>query len=482
MTKLSEHEPKDVLTNFYHLTRIPRCSGQEKQVSDHLVAFAQSNGLDWIQEDCYNVIINKPATKGYENAPQVILQAHMDMVCVKNEALEFDFSRQPIPVLVEADTIKAQGTSLGADNGVGVAMIMAILADKDLQHPPITALFTVSEETGLEGVTALKAEHVKGEILINLDGEEEGVFLSSSAGGVTNIVLLPIAHQKPRPGLVAYKIRIDGLLGGHSGVDINSHRANAIRLMGRMLAGAAEQVDYEIAELTGGDKMNVIPMWCETILLADKEQENAIEKVIAGFRETFRTEYVLEPSIEITVGPIAGDFPALTRETRDRLIGLMLLLPTGVETMSSEIPGLVESSCNIGVVERRERGFAFICGVRSSVKSRKSCINEKIRLLCQLAGASMTLEADYPEWEFAKESPIRDLMIGVYREMFDSEPKIGAIHGGLECGFLQEKVGGLDMVSIGPDIFNVHSINETVSITSVARVYLFLRSVLTKIS
>lgn len=483
MSELFELEPSRVLKFFHQLTKIPRCSGNEKQVSDYLLDFAQKNGLEYIQEPCFNIVINKPAAKGYEESPSVILQAHMDMVCVKDDSLEFDFSREPIPVQVEGDTIRALGTTLGADNGIGVAMIMAVLENKDLQHPNITALVTVNEETGLEGVKALKSENIHGSILINLDGEEEGVFITSSAGGVTNTATFPVVYKESGANKQAFSVRLEGLLGGHSGVDINLNRGNAIQLMGRLLAGLKSSVSFELAGITGGEKMNAIPCHCEALLLVEEGENQRFQKTVAGYQNIFRAEYACsDPNITISVREVDCGTQVLTERSRDNLLSLMLLLPTGVETMSTVIPSLVESSSNLGVIEHRGNSFALISGIRSSVRSRKAQINEKIQHLCQLAGASMELTADYPEWEYANASPIRDLMFSVYKEINGVEPRIGAIHGGLECGFLQEKIGGLDMISIGPNILGAHSTNETVSIASVGRVFSFLCSVLARIN
>lgn len=482
MSELFELDPGRVLEFFFQLTKTPRCSGNEKQVSDYLLDFAQKNGLECIQEPCFNIVIYKPAAKGYEESPSVILQAHMDMVCVKEESLKFDLNREPIPVQVEGDIIKASGTTLGADNGIGVAMIMAILENKDFRHPGITALITVSEETGLEGVQALQPENIRGSILINLDGEEEGVFLSSSAGGVTNTAILPVAYEELSGKKQAFIIKLEGLLGGHSGVDINLNRGNAIRLMGRLLAGLKSSVNFALAEISGGEKMNAIPSQCQALLLVAKEETQQFKETVADFQKIFQAEYaVSDPNITVSVRETDSRLRGLTKKSRDDLLFLMLLLPTGVETMSSAISGLVESSSNLGVLQPKGHSYVFINGVRSSVRSRKAQINEKIQYLCQLVGASMELSADYPEWEYANISPIRDLMVDVYKEISGVEPRIGAIHGGLECGFLQEKIGGLDMVSIGPNILGAHSTNETVSISSVGRVFSFLCSVLARI-
>ncbi|WP_069650706.1 aminoacyl-histidine dipeptidase [Caloranaerobacter ferrireducens] len=479
---LSGLKPEAVFKFFEELTRIPRGSGNEKQVSDYLVKFAKDNGLEVIQEECLNVIIKKPGTEGYENAPTVILQGHMDIVCAKNEDLDFDFSKDPIPLMVDGDMIRTKGTTLGADNGIAVAMIMAILESKDLPHPPLVALITVAEETGMDGVLNLNPENVSGDILINIDSEEEGTILASCAGGVNNIIHLPIEWNEADTNKIGYKISIKGLIGGHSGIEINKNRANAIKLLGRLLESLDKEINIDIANVSGGEKMNAIAKMSEAVVMINKDDEEKFKRIIDEHQKIFSNEYITsDPNINISLEKVDGIQKVFSLNTKKGLISILRLIPNGVQTMSADIEGLVESSNNIGVLTTSEEEIKFDSAVRSSVKSLKKEINDRIQNICDLVGAKMELVADYPEWEFKVESPIRDLMAEVYRDMFGKEVKVDAIHAGLECGFLKEKIGDIDMVSIGPNIYDVHTPNEHISISSTKRVFEFLCEVLKRL-
>nr|WP_279233116.1 aminoacyl-histidine dipeptidase [Marinisporobacter balticus] len=475
-------KPEAVFRNFESLTQIPRESGNEKGVSDYLVKFGEKLGLDVIQEECLNVIIKKPGTKGYEHAPTVILQGHMDMVCVKKEDLDFDFTKDPIPLMVDGDMIRTKGTTLGADNGIAVAMAMAILESNELAHPPIVALITVAEETGMDGVLNLNPENIAGDILINIDSEEEETILSSCAGGVNNIVRLPITWKMTDGDKEGYKIAIKGLLGGHSGMEINKNRASAIKLLGRILREIDKKMDMDLASVSGGEKMNAIPKMAEGKLLISKENIRELESIIKTYQQILSHEFqISDPRIEIQLEKINGIDQVFDDETKKACIDILRLLPFGVQTMSAAIDGLVESSNNIGVLVTKEEEIEFSSAVRSSVKSLKNEINDRIQNVCDLVGAKMVLVADYPAWEYKSNSPIRDLMGKVYKEKYGEEVKIDAIHAGLECGFLKEKLGDIDMVSLGPNMYDVHTQNEHLSISSTKRVFEFLCEVLKRI-
>ncbi len=480
-SKLNAIEPQEVFKYFEALTQIPRESGHEQAVSDYLLKFGQSLGFETIQEPCNNIIIKKPATAGYENAPRVILQGHMDMVCVKKEGYNHDFEKDPIPVVVEGDFIKTEGTTLGADNGIAVAMTMAILASKDLSHPPITALFTVAEETGMDGVVALNPANIEGDILINIDSEEEGVLLASCAGGVNNIIECPISWVKPNKD-AAYKITISGLLGGHSGIEINKNRANAIKLAGRVLRAFEGHFDFELFHFEGGEKMNAIAKKARFDLVINQSDEKMLKSLVSHLEKTFKSEYeIADGGISITVDPIEVPEKVFGKAEAHRLIDTLFLIPFGVQAMSSGIEGLVETSNNIGVAEQLENAVKITNAIRSSVKSKKEALNQKMAIISELVGAKNEAVADYPEWSFKVESPIRDLMKEVYKDLFKDELKVDAIHAGLECGFLKEKVGDIDMISLGPNMYDVHTPQERLSIESTARVYNFLKEVLKKI-
>ncbi|RBP42788.1 aminoacyl-histidine dipeptidase [Garciella nitratireducens] len=475
-------EPEAVFRNFEDLTRIPRGSGNEKQVSDFLVQFAKSHGLEVIQDSVYNVIIKKPATLGYEKSKRVILQGHMDMVLLKEEDSIFDFEKDPIPIYVEGDYIKTKGTTLGADNGIALAMIMAILESKTLEHPPLTALFTVSEETGMDGVVHLNPKQIAGDILINLDSEEEGIFWVSCAGGVNNIVSLPIQWEKALNDREFYEITIGGLLGGHSGTEINKNRASAIKLLGRLLQDLEEKVGMDLSFVEAGEKMNAIPQRAKAIISIEEDKKDALKKEVEKAQKIFQNEYrTSEPNLFIKIKEAPKQEKIFNKDTKRHFIAILRLLPFGVQTMSADIEGLVESSNNIGVIEIKENTIYFDNAIRSSVKSLKEEINQRIQWICQLTGASMKLEGDYPEWQYKKQSPIRELMQKVYQEMYQRPARVEALHAGLECGFLKEKIGDIDMISIGPNMYDVHTPHEHLSISSTKRVFEFLCEVLRRL-
>lgn len=471
--------PEKVFMHFEALTQIPRESGNEKAVSDYLVTFAKALGLDVIQEPCHNIIISKPATKGHENAPRVILQGHLDMVCTKEEGLDFDFNKDAIEIWVDGDMIRTRGTTLGADNGIAVAMAMALLESEDLPHPPLTALFTVSEETGMDGVLALNPEHISGDILINIDSEEEGTALSSCAGGVNTLVNLPVQRESVKEGMVAYQIHIGGLMGGHSGMEIDKNRGNAIVLLGRVLEAVEKKMTFSVAEVSGGEKMNAIPKMAQATVVVSKTDTALIEETIHEMNRVFKNEYqTADPGVNLTIKEATLPQEVFKPAAKQALITLMRLIPNGVQTMSFDIHGLVESSNNIGVLTTREDSVEFSGAVRSSVKSLKKEINDRIARVCELCGAQIDFKGDYPEWEFKVKSSIRELMKETYLSMYQKELKVDAIHAGLECGLLKEKVGDIDMISIGPNLYDVHTPDEHMSISSTQRVYEFLCEVL----
>lgn len=481
--KLEGLQPASVFKHFEAISRIPRESGNEQQISDYLTQFGKNLGLEVIQEESLNVIIKKPGTTGYEQVPTVILQGHMDMVCVKNENFPFDFFKDPIPLVVEGDFVKTEGTTLGADNGIAVAMMMAILESKELEHPPIECLITVTEETGMDGVLNLHPEHLTGKILINIDSEEEGTMLASCAGGVRNLVSIPIQWKETDEEKQAYSLTIKGLRGGHSGAEIDKHRASAIKLLGRILKALHQSYDIQISEVKGGEKMNAIPKMASAIIVTDQAHQNEIEKIVDTYQDVFKKEFeASDPDIQVQLNKIESVKRVFDDTTKKHLIHALRLIPAGVQTMSANIKGLVESSNNIGTLETIEDTIVLSSAVRSSVSSLKEEINDRILSICDLIGAKMELESDYPAWEYEPDSKIREIMKEVYKDLnHNQEMKVDAIHAGLECGFLQEKLGKIDMVSIGPNVYGAHTPEESLSISSTQRVYEFLIEVLKKI-
>ncbi len=444
---------------FKEMNEIPRGSGNEKAVSDWLVKFAKDRNLEVIQDEALNVIIKKPATSGYENAPTVILQGHMDMVCEKNQGTEHDFEKDPIEFIIDGDFIKANGTTLGADNGIAVAYALAILDNKTTAHPPIEVLITTEEETGMGGATNLNPEHLNGRILINIDSEEEGVLLVSCAGGVRLKFSVPTNYENIEGNYSSLAIKIRGLKGGHSGMEIKKERGNANKMMGRFLMDLNSVVDFKLASLNGGAKMNAIPREADAIIAV-------------------RPEDIVKVTYEITksVDKVFCD------DTRQKVIRTLFLLPNGVQTMSMAIPGLVQSSTNVGVVTTTSEAVEFDNAVRSSVASLKKSIVDRMTVLAEIMNCVIELESDYPEWQYNPDSKVRTVFEQVYENKFGNKAEISAIHAGLECGLIGDKFNGnIDQISFGPNIFDVHTPDEHVSISSLDRMYDYLLSVLAEI-
>jgi dipeptidase D len=472
---LEKYSDNRALLYFEKMTEIPRCSGNEKAVSDWLVKFARDRELEVHQDKALNVIIKKSGSKGRENHSPVILQGHMDMVCVKEESCEFDFEKDAIPIDVDGDWIVTKGTTLGADNGIAVAMILALLDDMELEHPPIEALITTNEEVGLLGATAVNGELFHGRTLINLDSEEEGVFLTSCAGGVRNVLTLP-ARWKQNKKKNAFEITIRGLLGGHSGMEIHKGRANANRLMGRLL----EEVGggARIAFLEGGEKMNAIPSKARAIITMNGSPESVVKKMQRIFSQEYR---VNDPDIIIELRETELPEKAVSSGTTEKIIALLQLIPDGVQSMSQEVDGLVETSSNLGVVRLTDREVLFENAHRSSVESKKVLLIKKFEQLAILAGAGIIIQGNYPGWQYSPVSPIRELFMKTYKEITGKDAIQDAVHAGLECGILQEKLKEADVISLGPDMLDVHTPNERLSISSTERTYALLTEVLRRL-
>ena len=424
-------QPELVFNYFYEISQIPRGSGNEKAISDYLKSFGEKLGFETIQDEALNIIIRKPATKGYENCPGVILQGHMDMVCEKNKDTNHNFVTDPLKLRIEDDMIYATGTTLGADNGVAVAMGMAVLASNDLEHPSIEVLITTDEEAGMSGAMALDGSLLKGQYIINLDSEEEGYLLVSCAGGVTALSELNAEYTNIAENRQALLVEIKGLLGGHSGMDIIKQRANSNRLMGRLLNLLC--VDYDLAKIQGGSKNNAIPRECEAIIVVDKNDvektKNYINEIMNIFKHEFSTS---DPGITIECSETTID-KVFDSKTKTNVINLLNLIPNGIQTMSMDIEGLVESSTNLGVVHTTENSVIFECAVRSSVKTLKDDITNKMDLLATNLGGKLTLDSDYPAWEYAKGSKLEEICVETYEKLTGKKPTIMAIHAGLEC-------------------------------------------------
>lgn len=480
---LGNIEPKSVFSFFEDLTQIPRCSGNEKQISDYLVEFAKKRNLEVIQDEALNVIIKKPGSKGYENAPTVILQGHMDMVCEKNKDTVHDFNTDPLKLRVEGDKVMATGTTLGADNGIAVAYALAILDSDEIAHPPLEVLITTEEETGMGGANNLNPENLKGKILINLDSEEEGTLLVSCAGGIRNNISIPITWETSPKDYITYELRVRGLKGGHSGMDINKGRGNSIIILGRVLQGISENNDIFLASVSGGAKMNAIPREADAVLFVNKADKDTFETEVKNWESIVKNELkASDADIRVEIETVNSNYDKVfSKETMEKVLATLVLIPNGVQTMSMEIEGLVQSSTNLGVLNTTDKEVLLECAIRSSLETLKFDIVKKMEILSKLISAKSKSTSSYPAWEYREESYIRDIFVKCYKKMYGEEPIITAIHAGLECGLFDEKLEDVDMISLGPNMYDVHTPDESVSISSVKRVWEYLLEVLKSI-
>ncbi|MFZ2539892.1 MAG: aminoacyl-histidine dipeptidase [Oscillospiraceae bacterium] len=469
---------------FKEMNEIPRGSGNEKAISDWLVNFAKEHNLQVIQDEALNVIIKKPGTKGYEKAPITILQGHMDMVCEKNIGTAHDLEKDPIAFIVEGDNLRADGTTLGADNGIAVAFGIAILASTDIPHPPLELLVTTGEETGMGGAQALNPENLDGRTLINIDSEEEGKILVSCSGGVREIVKLPITWEAADESLISCAVRIRGLLGGHSGLEIAKERGNSNKMMGRFLMDLRSGVDFKINSITGGSKNNAIPREADATILFREEDKAAVIEKVSQWNAIFKNELDgIDPDINLSAEILDKKAERVfSDDTAIRALQVLFLIQNGVKNMNMAIPGLVQSSTNIGVVSTNEENVEFDSAVRSCAKTLKKAICDEGIVLAEMAGASIEFESDYPEWQYNPNSKIRTLFQKVYNDMFGKMPEISAIHAGLECGLFSDKFNGdIDLISVGPNLYDVHTTKEHLSISSTERTWNYLTAVLKEI-
>lgn len=476
MRALENCEPKRVFYYFEELCKIPHGSGNTKQISDYLVSFAKEHGLEYVQDEMNNVVIYKPATEGYEDAPAVILQGHMDMVCEKRPDVDHDFTKDPLNISVKDGYVTANGTTLGGDDGIAVAYGLALLESKDLAHPALEVLITVDEEIGLLGAEGFDCSALKGKRLINLDSEAEGSLWISCAGGLSGISTIPVQRVEAEGQKAA--VKITGLMGGHSGAEIDKKRANANVLMGRFLYTLQKEAAYEIISLAGGQKDNAITREADAELLV--EDVNAVKACAEKVQKGFREEYAgTDEGITIEITDLGASSARVLHPTsREKVLFFLMEVPFGIQKMSGSIDGLVETSTNIGIVKLGEDEFLGSSSVRSSVEAAGAALSDKICYLTEFLGGDYTVQGAYPAWEYRKDSPLRDQMVEVYEEMYGEKPNVVAIHAGLECGLFYKKIEGLDCVSLGPNMKDIHTSEEVLDIASTERVWKYLVKVL----
>ena len=479
MNILQNLEPKSVFKYFEEISQIPRGSGNEKSISDYLVSVAKKLNLEVIQDKALNVIIKKPGTEGYENSETVILQGHMDMVCEKNKGTDHDFQKDPLKLRVVDDMVYATDTTLGADNGIAVAYALAILESTDIPHPPIEVLITTDEETGMSGAMAISKEHINGKILLNLDNEEEGHLLVSCAGGIRSKHTLNVTLEDAGDYNNFLHIAVRGLKGGHSGMEINKERGNSNKIMGRILKSLLS-LDYKLVSVNGGSKNNAIPREADAIIALKSEDVAKAKELINNWNPILLNELkTQDPGVNISILENTENVEKVfTKESTEKTVNLLYLIPNGINSNSVEIKNLVESSTNLGVVTTEGNKVEFDSAIRSSVASLKDEIVLRSKTIAELIGADFETTAGYPEWQYDNKSKVRGICQDVYKRMYGKDAKIVAIHAGVECGLFNEKLGKLDMISFGPDLYDVHTPQEHMSITSVKNVWDYLLEVL----
>ena len=473
--KLAGLEPASVFGYFEKICSIPHGSRNTKMISDYLVSFAKEHELIYIQDEDNNVILFGEGTCGMEDHAPVILQGHMDMVCEKDADCPLDLAVDGLDITHDGRCVYAKGTTLGGDDGIAVAYALALLADKSIPHPPLEVVITVDEEIGLLGANSIDLSMLKGRTLINIDSEEEGIFTVSCAGGATATISLNAERRAVYGPCI--RLAVDGLQGGHSGAEIHKSRANANKVMGEFMSRIQKIMPLCLTSLAGGSKDNAIPPSCQATLVAmgiHLERINTIaEELQAEIREKFDEPEATVQAFDVDA--LGGN--SLTTEATAKIIGLLCAAPNGVQSMSADMPDLVQTSLNMGIIKLGER-FHATFSVRSSVNHEKEELLDQLKTLAGFYEGGYSQCGEYPAWEYKKESALRDTMVKVYTEMFGKEPKVLAIHAGLECGLLSEKLPGLDCVSIGPDMHDIHTSREKLEIASTERTWNFLLEVL----
>lgn len=473
-------KPNFVWHYFEELSKIPRPSGMEEKASQFVADIAKKHNLQYKKDKVGNVVILLPPSKGFEKSPTVILQGHLDMVCEKNSGTKHDFTKDPIKLKVQGDIVKADGTTLGADNGIGVAMALALIDDKEAKHGPLELLFTIDEERGLKGANSLSKDFVKGKMLINLDTEEEGAIYIGCAGGTDTVLTLNVSREAQVKGSV-YLIKVTGLRGGHSGSDIHEGRGNANQILVRVLRTIQSKgIDYGILSIKGGSKRNAIPREAFASICMDPKNLPAVSQIIKDLNALMKIELRnVDEGIKIEIEKTQkAEFKPLSERSKKKALDLLFSIPHGVISYDKEIPGLVETSTNFAIIETEEKKISIITSQRSNLTPRMEWAAERLRVLGALAGAKAASSGTYHGWTPNLKSKLLLQAKKTYKKLTGKEPIAKAIHAGLECGLFGEKFDGLDMISIGPTIKNAHSPDESVSISSVDRTYKFLKELL----
>ncbi len=466
---IEELEPKEIWSQFKKICDIPHPSGKEERIGKFLQDFGKSHGLQTESDEVGNVLIRKNAAQGRENAPSVVLQAHMDMVCEKNAGTAHDFDNDPIKTIVEGDWLKAEGTTLGADDGIGVAAMLAVLSSDTIQHGPIECLFTVDEERGLTGAQHVKGNWIQSKKLINLDSEEDGRFCIGCAGGIDTVAYFDIPRVPAPKNAFFLKIYVKGLQGGHSGDDINKGRGNAIKILSRFLWQESKKFPLYLCDIEGGNLHNAIPREANATICIDWSQKEAIRVDLNHFIQTMEEEFPTEKALTIDLESTESAETVYEQEGSCRLINALYACPHGVIEMSKELENLPETSTNLASIKNKEGKIVVATSQRSSVNSKKHDIKDRVEAVFTLAGAKVTHSDGYPGWKPNLNSDIKKLVAESYEKLFGEKPHVGAIHAGLECGLIIEKYPEMDMISIGPTIIGNHSPAERCEIPTVQK-------------
>jgi dipeptidase D len=475
-------EPKLLWQHFAAISKIPRCSGNEQAVGDYIMQIAQRNNFSAKRDTIGNIVVSCPATSGKGDRPTVIIQGHTDMVCEKNNDTVHDFSQDPIKLLREGEWITADGTTLGADNAIGFCCALALMDDHTIPHPPMEFLFTVDEETGLTGASGLSSEFVSGKILINLDSEEEGALYIGCAGGRHTILQKQIKREQLPAGYRLFKIKLGGLRGGHSGLEIHQDLGNAVKLISRLLYCLKDKTDFRLASINGGNKHNAIPREAQAVIAVKQEHTALLSPFIKEMEHVYQNEYqYVDKGVYLKLEDSTRVENVFDKSTQKALIHFLYSVPHGVMAMSHAIPGLVETSTNMAIVETKEDRFELLTSQRSSVATAGIDIADKIKALGELAGFEIEQGGSYPAWQPNPDSNLLGLAKSLYKEITGKEAEVKAVHAGLECGIIGEKFPGMDMISFGPTIQGAHSPDERVHIKSVENIWHFLLELLNRI-
>ncbi|MBO5984212.1 MAG: aminoacyl-histidine dipeptidase [Rikenellaceae bacterium] len=472
-------QPQAVWEQFDAITRIPRPSKKEERIIEFLISFAQSNSLDWQRDAIGNVVIRKPATAGYEDHPTVILQSHMDMVCEKNNDVVFDFDRDPIRTVVDGDWVRAEGTTLGADCGIGMAAAMALLLDEEAEHGPIEALFTVDEETGLTGAFNLGEGMLTGKYLLNLDSEDEGEIFIGCAGGIDTLATYSVAYEEAPKNYTFYRFDVSDLTGGHSGDDINKGRANSNKIAARLLLMAQDEFEGRMSYFDGGNLRNAIPREAYAIVGVPSRLQEKFQAKAMQFMADVKAEYnITEPTMRLALNEMPMVESVLDMSSQCNLLGALIGVPNGVIAMSAAIEGLVETSTNLASVKFTDKETVIVTtSQRSSVESAKTYAKQAVESVFLLSGAEVEHSDGYPGWAPDPNSHLLKCAVECYSRLFGKEPKVKAVHAGLECGLFLEKYPHLEMISFGPTLRGVHSPDERLEIATVDKFWRHLKEI-----